>query len=811
MQQSSIFKGLEDVSDKKQAAPVHQALVWVHKAKAGSIQWVDKCTEEQFDYYCTAKKMKMLGTIAKYGLLLCTLFDMPSWCRGTPEACSSYVKQLYSPGFPILPQRGGAGISIIFWLILGGRMRIRKLAMGTAYSFHEWHLFTAVVITIGTISAFISLVFPMVYNLSVLCRPFAFMGCTKSLRKGFAHILVSVPGFIDVLISLAICVFVCVWVGMVLFARTQEGYTDFFAWRQGFAQMWILFTTNNTPDVVMPAYNAFRGYFWFFLAYLLITVFLLGNVLLAKVYDTYKDVMKEDYKQKYENQRVSVTRAFSFLSDSSTGIISPHTWREFFVAYCDPKLGGVQVSNPDDVDYNLERANNILATYHDVNVEQSNGINFDQFKSIMRVFFDSNIHIARKRPPPAPFRFEIFKQLHNFILHGSEVDGRKVTWDGTMDCVILLGTCTVFYESWMFAHQYNVNKTFRDFMGHAQFWMLCCFSLIYVFGISAKISSLGFERFWFRNTTQHRFDFFNVYGLIVIELLYIFVWPNLFMIRMFMIFHMARGMRLFYYIEPLQQFFALMTRLVPVYWQMGMILFIVYWIFCDIGQIWFGGLIYTSNPNLVGTDFASSGYDFYELNFNCFLDGMVTLFTLMCMNNWSDTSDGYMQVTQSYMSQAYFVAFTLICNMIILNILIALILDCTGALKEELEKQGERRSQSPEGLEAEIEAHRQGVDQDAIMRKIVGADEDVLGKKQDSSSDSSSALTESEGEAEKRLSQDSMHHTISRTKVKKKTSGLQAPVGRQESKLSQEEQTRFDELLGTPSSHADTQKRKSIG
>lgn len=162
-----------------------------------------------------------------------------------------------------------------------------------------------------------------------------------------------------------------------------------------------------------------------------------------------------------------------------------------------------------------------------------------------------------------------------------------------------------------------------------------------------------------------------------------------------------------------------------------MILFLVFWIFCDIGQIWFGGLIYTSNPNLAGTNFASPSYNFFELNFNCFLDGMITLFTLMCMNNWSDTSDGYMQATGSYMSQVYFVAFTIICNMIVLNILIALIIDCTGQLKDELEKDAELQ----EGDQSRIS------NKDSVLSKIVGGD---IGAEEDAEDSSESSSEDSE-------------------------------------------------------------------
>merc|ERR1740117_1645213 len=107
---------------------------------------MDNCSEEQFNYYYLAKKFAPLGQLAKWGLLLCTLFDMPSWCRGSPDACANYVKQLYSPSFPILPPIGGAGISLIFWAILALKMHFRKLAMGDHYRFKGWHVFRAVVL-----------------------------------------------------------------------------------------------------------------------------------------------------------------------------------------------------------------------------------------------------------------------------------------------------------------------------------------------------------------------------------------------------------------------------------------------------------------------------------------------------------------------------------------------------------------------------------------------------------------------------------------------------------------------------------------
>jgi hypothetical protein len=499
-----------------------------------------------------------------------------------------------------------------------------------------------------------------------------------------------------------------------------------------------------------------------------------------------------------ENRHVAVTRAFSLLSDSTTGVISPQRWREFFVAYCDPNLGNIHVGDLEDIEYNVSRANEILKKLHDIDVDaESTGVNLEQFKKVTNVFFHKGIYVASKRPPQE-FTFDVLKQLNYFFYNGYDMgNGRKITWDGSMDCFIAVATIVVFYQSWRFAHAWNTSGVFMDLKSLPTFWLMFVISLIYVFAISVKISSLGAERFWYKNAVQHRFDFFNVYGLIIIELLYLFVFPIPFMVRAIMLLHMARGFRLFYYIEPLQSFFSLMTRLVPIFWQMFMILFIIYWVFCDIGQLWFGGLMYTSNPNLDGTDYQSMQY--FELNFNCFLDGMITLFTLMCMNNWSDTSDGYMQATQSYMSQAYFVCFTLICNMVVLNILIALILDCTGIVKEEEES---------EAIEGQGGG---GVD---VMAKLLGEDASSSAEESDSSSSSSAEDDEANEfamEQSQHLSMVSQSRSVgfghTQTSRKQKAGGQSkdnlAPT------LTKAEKKRFEKQLGSPSSSS-RKSRKSI-
>jgi len=125
--------------------------------------------------------------------------------------------------------------------------------------------------------------------------------------------------------------------------------------------------------------------------------------------------------------------------------------------------------------------------------------------------------------------------------------------------------------------------------------------------------------------------------------------------------------------------------LMPTYVAMCRLLMIVYFMFVVVGRLAFGGRIYNTNPVLVGTSFAHN--HFWTLNFNDCCSGLVTLFVLMILNDWPTISQGYCLVTGSYLTSMFFVVFFVACNLVVLNILMALILDCMGVMSEAIDKE----------------------------------------------------------------------------------------------------------------------------
>ena len=88
-------------------------------------------------------------------------------------------------------------------------------------------------------------------------------------------------------IFIIIYVFYFAWMGNRLFAGTIEGVENFSNLNDSFFYMFVLLTTSNYPDVMLPSYSQERRNAIFFILFLIIGLFLLMNLLLAIFYSAY--------------------------------------------------------------------------------------------------------------------------------------------------------------------------------------------------------------------------------------------------------------------------------------------------------------------------------------------------------------------------------------------------------------------------------------------------------------------------------------------------------------------------------------------
>jgi len=666
------------------ADPHEVAVVWVRKAKKGSVQWVDECSKSQFMYYRLFKKMKPLTRVIKMVFLCLAFFETPSWCLKDTMDCAGDRPGMMAFMLPVMPTAVGNYLEIACLLWFLARMHVRKKALGTAYACVRWRLFGLVTLLVALLDCCVSVfnlvgVVPGTFRLARLCRPFVLLSFTKPLREVAIHVVLCIPKVGDVLLSLALAFVGSVVAGLVLFANTAEGEQKFRSWDEAFASLWVLFTTANFPDVMVPAINDRRSYFLFFLAYLVLTLFLLSNILLAAVYNAYKIQLKASVRVKQTNRFHSLRKAFQQMANDQ-GELSKNDWMRFFALYTRGVTAAGQAeacAESPESEARLAIDQRSLAILDLLDVSGSlRGMQFHEFKRGMDALLSKYVYFPRSVAPwlTHPHRFHC---LRSFIEGKLHVCGLVLTWDVALDLVIFADLVGMVVRIISF-----VSLDFKEQLEHRDltFYLWFCVSLLYIADSWLKIVVFGRERFWYRSPTFYRFDFVCSHFVLLVEAFFLFNSRPIYG-RSVVLVRLMRTCRLLRYITALRNLYSLLTRLLPTYLQLAALLFLVFYIFATVGVQVFGGLIFESNKSLVGSDFANG--DYWALNFNDFPSGLMTLFVVMVVNNWYIIADGFNRAAGTKFACLFFVVFFIVTNLIVLNIFVAFILECFLNLNDE--------------------------------------------------------------------------------------------------------------------------------
>ena len=123
----------------------------------------------------------------------------------------------------------------------------------------------------------------------------------------------------EVVVLIVVFIIFFSFLGYRLFRGLGEGQAYFPTIPDAMFNLLVLLTTANYPDVMMPAYKVSRLYVIFFIAFLVIGLFFLMNMLLAVFYNNYSaqiDSLADRYVQ--QKQEMNETR-FSMLDTEGKG------------------------------------------------------------------------------------------------------------------------------------------------------------------------------------------------------------------------------------------------------------------------------------------------------------------------------------------------------------------------------------------------------------------------------------------------------------------------------------------------------------
>jgi len=104
------------------------------------------------------------------------------------------------------------------------------------------------------------------------------------------------------------------WMLQRFFAGTLEGVKYFNTFWNAFWSMFVLMTTANYPDIMLPAYQNNRWTCFFFIIYLILGLFLFMNLLLAIIYSKFKAKIEENLELDNTERKAYLKKRFEEMA-----------------------------------------------------------------------------------------------------------------------------------------------------------------------------------------------------------------------------------------------------------------------------------------------------------------------------------------------------------------------------------------------------------------------------------------------------------------------------------------------------------------
>uniref|UniRef100_A0ABI8A4K0 Ion transport domain-containing protein n=1 Tax=Felis catus TaxID=9685 RepID=A0ABI8A4K0_FELCA len=132
------------------------------------------------------------------------------------------------------------------------------------------------------------------------------------VRRNLRQIFQSLPPFMDILLLLLLFMLIFAILGFYLFSSNPSD-PYFSTLENSIVSLFVLLTTANFPDVMMPSYSRNPWSCVFFIVYLSIELYFIMNLLLAVVFDTFNDIEKRKFKSLLLHKRTAIQHAYRLL------------------------------------------------------------------------------------------------------------------------------------------------------------------------------------------------------------------------------------------------------------------------------------------------------------------------------------------------------------------------------------------------------------------------------------------------------------------------------------------------------------------
>ncbi|XP_009357873.2 two pore calcium channel protein 1 isoform X1 [Pyrus x bretschneideri] len=613
-------------------------------------------------YYFLFVRFSFLWALLYFALILLNFLEKPLWCArytGAVYSCSDrdyfYLGQL--PYLNTLESLLFEGITLIVLIV--------HIFFPIAYE--GFHLYWKNPLTLFKVTCLLILVADMLvyalylssvafdslpFRIAPYIRVIFFILNFRELRSCMLIVAGMLGTYINIVALGLLFLMFASWLAYVMFEDTQQGKIVFTSYGITLYQMFILFTTSNNPDVWIPAYKASRWFSLFFVIYVLLGVYFVTNLILAVVYDSFKNQLVKQVSGMDQTRKAILKKAFNLLDKDNVGYLNKDQCIQLF----------------EELN-NYRTLPNITREEFELIFEELD--DSGDFKINLEEFFDlCNAIALRFQKEDSPSLLEKFPSIyHSLFSEKLKAFVRSPKFGYIISFMLIVNLAAVIVETTLDIE----NSTAQEVWQVAEF----VFGWVYVLEMALKVYSFGFENYW--RDGQNRFDFLVTWIIVIGETI-TFVAPegqtflsNGEWIRYLIIARMLRLIRLLMYVQRYRAFVATFLTLIPSLMPYLGTIFCVMCIYCTLGVQVFGGIVNDGNALLGGSELYEN--DYLLFNFNDYPNGMVTLFNLLVMGNWHLWMEGYQEITGTWWSIVYFVSFYLVTVVLLLNLVMAFVLE----------------------------------------------------------------------------------------------------------------------------------------
>ncbi|XP_055957374.1 two pore calcium channel protein 1 isoform X1 [Patella vulgata] len=494
----------------------------------------------------------------------------------------------------------------------------------------------------------------------------------KQVRRAFRNIRRTVPEIMNVLILFFLSVLLFALLALKLFSKRNSleypnGDPYFKNYWDCIWDLYVLVTTANNPDVMMPAYDYSNWFALFFIAYVIVCLYIFMSIVLAAIYNNYKKNLKNEIRTSVYSKRRKLNRAFEILKDKvgSQYVITQETWNRLMKKIL-----------PTKSQQQLDLLLRILDSDGENVLKKTQFINLSDLLHVeLSEVTDRQTFLEHKIP--SIYNHKVSKAIRWVVRT------RGFRW--SFDFLIFVNAFFIAFD-----------------LDDADMFFLIFFSLeillkLYTYGPKGFIA-----RFW------NVFDVLVIGSAVLASIIEVSIGTSSEEFRTLDVLLVLRVMRLIKLFGSIQSFrnqnarfkVIIMTivNIGPSILTYGGVIFVFYYFYAIIGMEVFGNKIHfygyngtdldplkkhCGNPKLENSDFYNSHY--CNNNFNNILKAFVVLFELTVVNQWHVLSSGFVIVTHKA-ARFYFFCFHLTCVVIVLNIFTAFILEAF-ILEYSLQKQ----------------------------------------------------------------------------------------------------------------------------